>query len=132
MSRIPSLRYLAVGATVNGLGYVAYLVLTVLGFSPYLAVTILLPLSLFAAFRGHARFTFTVEHRDRPMAARYLVVTLIGYVTNLVLLNVLIELLGIPHQLAQLIVMALIVPVMFVILRRVVFTQIVRSEQLLP
>jgi putative flippase GtrA len=132
MSRIPSLRYLAVGTAVNGFGYSAYLVLTVLGLSPYLAVTILLPLSLFAAFRGHARFTFAVEHRNRPMAVRYVAVTLIGYATNLVLLTVLIELLGIPHQLAQILALALIVPVMFVILRRVVFTQIVRWEQPSP
>jgi putative flippase GtrA len=132
MSPIPSLRYLAVGTAVNGFGYGTYLVLTMLGSSPYLAVTILLPLSLFAAFRGHARFTFAAEHRNRLMAARYVAVTLIGYATNLVLLTVLIELLGIPHQLAQILALALIVPIMFVILRRVVFTQIVRSEEPSP
>jgi putative flippase GtrA len=104
----------------------------VLGSSPHPVVTTLLPLRLFAAFRGHTRFTFDVEHHNRLMAARYVAVTPFGYGTNLVLPTMLIELLGIPHQLVQLLVLALIVPVMFVILRRVVFTQIVRSEQPSP
>ncbi len=119
-----SLRYLAVGAAVNGFGYLAYLTLTTVGFSPRMAVTTLFPVSLLAAFQGHAKFTFVTRrssHPKRQAAVRYVLVTFAGYVMNLALLGVLVDLLGVPHQLGQLVALAAIVPISFVLLRRVVF-----------
>jgi putative flippase GtrA len=40
---------------------------------------------------------------------------------NLALLGVLVDLLGVPHQVRQLLALAAIVPMSFVLLRRVVF-----------
>ena len=124
LARLPSLRYVAVGATVNGLGYASYLLLTAFGLSPRVAVTTLLPVSLLAAFQGHARFTFPTDRVtlwDLRAAARYLTVTLAGYAINLMLLSVLVDRFGMPHQLAQLLALAAIVPTMFVLLRHMVF-----------
>ncbi len=123
-NRLPSLRYVAVGATVNGLGYAAYLLLTWFGLSPQVAVTTLLLVSLLAAFQGHARFTFPIDrvtHGGLQAAVRYLLVTLTGYAMNLILLGVLVNRLGVPHQLAQLFAFAAVVPTMFVLLPYVVF-----------
>jgi len=114
----------AVGATVNGLGYAAYLLLTAFGLSPRVAVTTLLPVSLLAAFQGHAGFSFPtdrVTRSDLRTAARYLLVMQMGHTMHMILLDVMVNRLGVPHQLAQLLALTTIVPVMFVLLRRVEF-----------
>jgi putative flippase GtrA len=48
-------------------------------------------------------------------------VTLTGFATSLLRLSVLVDRLGMPHQLAQLLALAAIVPTMFVLLRHMVF-----------
>ena len=115
------LRYLAVGGSVNGAGYLAYLVLTWFGLSPRLAVTVLLPVSLWVAFQLHGRVTFGGSGRDRAAGLRYLAVSLTGYALNIALLTVLVDGAGIPHQIAQLFSVGLIALVMFQLMRRVVF-----------
>ena len=115
------MRYLTVGATVNGAGYASYLVLTLLGLSPQAAVSVLLPVSLFTAFQGHARFTFGSASRDRRTASRYIAVTFAGYLTNLALLTILVDRFGVAHQIAQLVALAAIVPTNFLLLRHGVF-----------
>ncbi len=99
---------------VNSLGYAAYLLLVALGLSPRTAVSVLLPGSMFAAFRSHVRFTFGVGLRDWRTATRCVVVTLFGYVVNLTLLTSLSERLDFAHQVAQFLALAAIVPTMFV------------------
>ena len=115
------LRYVAVGGSVNGAGYLTYLVLTWFGLSPRLAVTVLLPVSLWAGFRLHGRVTFAGGGRDRAAGLRYLAVSLAGYALNLALLTVLVDGVGAPHQIAQLFSVGLIALVMFQLMRRVVF-----------
>lgn len=115
------LRYVVVGASVNGAGYLAYLTLTWVGLSPRVAVTLLLPMSLWAAFQMHARVTFSGSRRNRATALRFLAVALTGYTLNLGLLTALVDGAGIPHQLAQLVSMGLIALVMFRLMRQAVF-----------
>lgn len=115
------LRYGAVGASVNGAGYLAYLLLTSSGLSPRLTVTVLLPVSLWAAFRLHGRVTFALPDQGNASGVKFLALSLTGYVLNLALLTVLIDTVGLRHQLAQLLSIGLIAPVMFQMLRRFVF-----------
>ena len=114
-------RYVAVGASVNGTGYLAYLLLTWAGLSPRLAVTVLLPVSLWAAFQLHGRVTFAGIGRGRATGLRFLAVMLTGYALNLALLTVLVDRVGVPHQLAQLVAIGLIALLMFQLMRRIVF-----------
>ena len=120
-SRQRGLRYVAVGVSANGAGYLAYLVMTWFGLSPRLAVTMLLPVSLSAAFQLHGRVTFGGGGRDRAAGLRFLAVSLTGYALNIALLTVLVDGAGVPHRIAQLISIAVIAPVMFQLMRRVVF-----------
>lgn len=117
--RLP--RYIAVGASVNGTGYVAYLLLTWAGLSPRLTVTVLLPVSLWAAFQLHGRVTFAEIGRGRTAGLRFLAVMMTGYALNLALLTILVDGVGVPHQLAQFVAIGLIAIAMFQLLRRVVF-----------
>lgn len=117
----PPLRYIAVGASVNGAGYLSYLALTWAGMSPRLAVTVLLPVSLWAAFQLHNRVTFPGIGRVRTTGIRFLAVMLTGYALNLALLTILVDGAGVPHQFAQLVSIGLIALLMFPLMRRVVF-----------
>jgi putative flippase GtrA len=114
-------RYVLIGASVNGTGYLAYLLLTGAGLSPRLAVTVLLPVSLWAAFQLHGRVTFVGIGRDRTTGLRFLAVMLTGYALNLALLTILVDGVGVSHQLGQLVSIGLIAPVMFQMIRRFVF-----------
>ena len=114
-------RYVLIGASVNGAGYLAYLLLTWAGLSPRLAVTVLLPVSLWAAFQLHGRVTFAGVGRGRTTGLRFLAVMLTGYALNLAFLTILVDAAGVPHQLAQLGSIGLIAVVMFQLMRRVVF-----------
>ena len=105
----------------TGAGYLAYLLLTWAGLSPRLAVTVLLPVSLWAAFQLHGRVTFAGVGRGRTTGLRFLAVMLTGYALNLAFLTILVDAAGVPHQLAQLGSIGLIAVVMFQLMRRVVF-----------
>ena len=76
----------------NGAGYLAYLLLTSSGLSPRLTVTVLLSVSLRAAFRLYGRVTFAVLDRVNASGVRSLAISLTGFVLNLALLTVLINL----------------------------------------
>ncbi len=122
-----SIRYLIVGASVNGAGYLAYLLLTAVGLTPRLTVTVLLPVSLWTAFRLHGRVTFSVKPSDRTGGLRFLAVMLSGYALNLALLTVLVDVAGIPHQAAQLLSIAVVAPAMFMMMQRLVFPDLVAN-----
>jgi putative flippase GtrA len=117
------IRYLLVGASVNGVGYLAYLLLTAVGLTPRLTVTVLLPVSLWAAFRLHGRVTFSASERQSTAGIRFLAVSLVGYALNLAILTALVDGAEVPHQVAQLVSVALIALVMFRLMRRFVFPE---------
>ena len=105
----------------TGAGYLAYLLLTWAGLSPRLAVTVLLPVSLWAAFQLHGRVTFAGVGRGRTTGLRFLAVMLTGYALNLAFLTILVNDAGVPHQLAHLGSIGLIALLMLQLMRRVVF-----------
>ena len=126
-SRKRGLRYVAVGSAVNGAGYLAYLILTWAGLTPRLAVTGLLPISVWTAFQLHWRVTFKGSARSRQAGLRFAAVSLTGYCLNLTLLFVLVDGAGVPHQLAQLVSIGVIALVVFRLMRHVVFLDSARD-----
>ena len=60
-------------------------------------MTVLLPISLLAAFQLHARVTFAGSMMSSGAALRFLAVALSGYTLNLGLLTVLVDGAEIPH-----------------------------------
>jgi len=128
-TRRRSIRYVMVGASVNGAGYLAYLLLTAVGLTPRLTVTVLLPVSLWAAFRLHGRVTFAASERQSTAGIRFLAVSMVGYALNLAILTALVDGAGVPHQVAQLVSVALIALVMFRLMRRFVFPEPVSAPR---
>ena len=82
--------YAAVGALVNGAGYLASLVLTWAGLSPHCAVIVLLPVSLWAAFQLHGRVTFAGIGCGRTTGLRILTVMLTAYALSILLHAILV------------------------------------------
>jgi len=120
-------RYAIVG-TLNALcGYLIYLLITWLWLDPKVAVSLMYPLGAALGFRSHAKYSF--GHLDRNLAsiARYLVAHLIGYAINVGLLYILVDLLGYPHQLVQLIAIVTVAGVLFILFRYFVFPQTHRT-----
>ncbi|OAJ96179.1 GtrA family protein [Vibrio bivalvicida] len=117
------IRYGIVGLTQNSIGYAVYLLLTlVLALEPKLVVAITYPLGVLISYFGNAKYTFKKKIKDHSMILKYLTSHFIGYVLNLYLLYLFVDKFGFPHQIIQLICVALISILLFLLFKFFVFT----------
>ena len=113
-----------VGISSNLVGYGAYLALAETSLGPKLAVAILYPIGVTVSYIGNRRFTFRYDKGQFfPKGVRYLAVYAFGYFLNLLLINWLVETLGFPHQIVQIIAILLVALTSFVMLRVFVFVR---------
>lgn len=116
-------RYAIVGLTLNVLGYMIYLLVTALGVSPLMTVTIFYPLSVLAGYFAHRRHTF--RHRSQGLEGkvlvRYIAVYVAGYVINATLLEILYQRMGYPHQMVQIAAVFVVAIFLFVAMKLLVF-----------
>ncbi len=113
--------YILVGALTNFLGYALYLLLTYLWGAPKLTMTLLYFVAASIGFFANRKFTFRHNGHITTAVVRYLQVQLAGYLINLVLLLLLVDWLGLAHQLAQAIAIIVVAIFLFVLLRVFVF-----------
>jgi len=92
------MRYGAVGALMNGAGFLVYLAMTSAGMSPRLAMTLLYALGVAVTFAFNRRWTFRHGGAVPGSMARYIATYAIGYVFNLAALYGFSDLAGLPHQ----------------------------------
>jgi putative flippase GtrA len=95
------LRYAIVGAASNLLCYVIYLGLTRLGLGPKLAMTLLYAVGLLQTFVFNKKWTFEHGGSHSKVFFRYCAAYGLGYVINIGVLFILVDLRGYPHQLVQ-------------------------------
>lgn len=117
-------RYVVVGLSLNGIGYLFYLLLTVsLNFNPIRVVAIVYPLSVVLSFLFNRRWTF--NHRGRLGRGFLLFISahLVGYLINLSLLAVFWSWLGFPHTVVQLAAVFIVAACLFVMFRLFVFPE---------
>lgn len=115
------IRYGLVGMFSNLMGYGIYLGITWLGVDPIVTVSMLYPIGAFIAYFGHARVSFSYRGDHVSGLSRYVVAHAIGYGTNILLLYVLSDRLGFPHQLVQVGAIFIVAGLLFVLLRYYVF-----------
>lgn len=115
------LRYGLVGLAANGIGYVAYLIITAIGLEPKLAMTLLYLLGAGIGFLGNRAWTFRDRGRVWPTLWRYGAAHGIGYVTNFLLLFIFVDRLGYPHQFVQAAAILIVALVLFVCFNLFVF-----------
>ena len=85
------LRYALVGIAVNLAGYLVYLLITWLGVSPKITVSLLYPLGALAGYWGNRQLTF--RHRGSLLSSgsRYVMAHCVGYLMNLAILFVFVR-----------------------------------------
>ena len=96
-------RYGIVGLGLNAIGYSLYLFITYVGVEPNLAVAILYPVAVIIGFFGHKKVSFQYKggQTDVPLLSKYIFAYAVGYVLNLVLLEIGHYQLGYAHELVQ-------------------------------
>lgn len=112
-----------VGICSNLLGYCVYLLLVNGGFAPKLAITLLYFTGVFVSFIGNKNLTFRDTNSILSSGSRYVVVYFFGYIVNLLLIFWLVDIMGFPHQIVQLLAIFLVAILLFVLLRRFVFVR---------
>lgn len=115
------LSYALIGALTNLIGYALYLFLTYLWGAPKLTMTILYSVGALVGFLANRRFTFRHEGHIGVAGTRYLLVQLSGYILNLLLLVMFVDLLGFSHQIVQAIAIIMVAVFLFALSRIFVF-----------
>lgn len=114
-------RYVTVGVISNAMLYAAYLALTALGVPPKVAMTVTYAAGIVLSFHMNRRWTFDITLPYGRSLGRYVMLYLSGYVLNYVGLALFSDVLGLPHQLVQITIMALLAAYFFVMFRLWVF-----------
>jgi putative flippase GtrA len=90
-----------IGIITNFLGYVLYLLITFVGATPKLTMSVLYAAGATINFFANKSLTFS--HTGSTMGAgfRYAICYALGYLINFSILAVMVDELGYPHQLVQ-------------------------------
>lgn len=95
------IRYGLIGLGLNGLGYLAYLLITSAGMGHKSAMSALYVLGTTIGFVLNRRWTFQHKGKRSPQFIRYVVTYIFGYLFNLIALIILVDFANLPHQLVQ-------------------------------
>jgi putative flippase GtrA len=95
------IRYATVGLISNTVGFVIYLVLTTAGMEHKTAMTLLYAIGVAQTFLFNKRWSFRHGGMHGPTFVRYCLSYGLGYVINLLVLIVLVDRLGYPHEVVQ-------------------------------
>lgn len=114
-------RYAIVGFISNVIGYLIYIVLTDLGLGPKIAMTLLYGVGILQTFAFNKRWSFRFAGAATPALVRYGTAYALGYVINLLALMLFVDQVGLPHQLVQGIMIAVIAVGLFLLQRYWVF-----------
>ena len=115
------LRYAATGAISNAAGYFVYLVITYFGMSPKYAMSFLYAVGATVGFFGNRRLTFSYKGRIFGSGVRYLIAHALGYLMNLAILIVFVDVFGYAHQLVQAVAVFAVAAFLFVAFKYFVF-----------
>jgi putative flippase GtrA len=115
------LRYGLIGLASNLAGYMVYLLITYLGATPKISMSLLYGVGAAVGFWGNRRVTFA--HCGNPLGAglRYAIAHGIGYFINLAILVVMVDRLGYTHQWVQAIAIFVVAIFLFLAFKFFVF-----------
>ncbi len=95
------LRFATVGVISNILLFLAYLALTKLGMGHKAAMSTLYVVGVMQTFVFNKRWSFKHKGAVPTSLLRYWIVYALGYLLNLSVLMILVDQVGLPHQLVQ-------------------------------
>lgn len=114
-------RYAFVGIASNSFGYLVYLLITSIGATPKLTMTLGYLVGAALGFFGNRNITFA--HRGNLLGSglRYCIAHSIGYLLNLTILAVFVDVYAYPHQWVQAIAIFVVAGYLFVAFKVFVF-----------
>lgn len=113
--------FVLIGLLINFLGYALYIIMTDFWGAPKLTMTALYSAGALIGFFANRFFTFRHDGLIGETGLRYLFVQLLGYLLNLTLLVLFVDLLGFAHQFVQAISIIVVAIFLFVLSRLFVF-----------
>ena len=121
-------RYGLVGIASNFAGYITYLLVTFLGVTPVVTMSILYATSAAIGFWGNKKLTFSHEGNVLSAGIRYILAHCLGYLINLAVLVVMVDRLGYAHQWVQAVAILIVAAYLFVALKFFVFKRAAPSN----
>ena len=94
-------RYAIVGTVINSLGFLPYLFLTSMGFTPKITMTVLYGIGVIIGFYSHKKFTFSYGGSALDSVFRFGITHLLGYLLNLFILLIFVDAYNFPHSIVQ-------------------------------
>lgn len=114
-------RYALVGIVSNSAGYLVYLLITYLGATPKITMTILYGVGATIGYIGNRNFTFTHKGSLLGSSVRYVIAHFCGYFINLVILIIFVDRFMYPHQWIQAIAIFIVAAFLFLAFKVFVF-----------
>lgn len=115
--------YTLVGIASNLAGYLVYLLLTSLGTTPKISMTLLYGAGAAVGFLGNSKLTFAHNGSLPGAGARFVIAHCIGYFINLAILVLLVDKLEYAHQWAQAIAILVVAAFLFLAFKLYVFRE---------
>lgn len=120
-------RYAVVGIASNSAGYLLYLLLTHLGATPKITMTLLYGAGAALGFWGNRSLTFSHKGSLFGSGVRYFLAHSFGYFINLSILAIFVDKLGYAHQLVQVAAIFVVAAFLFLAFKFFVFTDLSAS-----
>lgn len=117
-------RYALVGIVSNLAGYLVYLLITYLGATPKITMTLLYGVGATIGYIGNRNFTFTHKGSLLGSSVRYFSAHFFGYFINLVILIIFIDHFMYPHQWVQAVAIFVVSGFLFIAFKFFVFTNL--------
>jgi putative flippase GtrA len=120
-------RYALVGTTINIAGYLVYLLITFLGVTPKIAVTFLYIAGASVGFWGNRKLAFMHQGSLLGSGVRYIIAHIFGYLLNLAILILFVDMLGYAHQWVQAFAVFVVAGYLFLAFKFFVFPNLSKS-----
>ena len=114
-------RYGLLGLVLNAIGYSVYLLITFLGGTPKITMTVLYGIGATLSFLGNRKLTFSHEGKLVNAGARFVVAHIFGYFINYFILLVAVDIYGLSHQWVQASAIFIVAIFLFIMFRYYVF-----------
>lgn len=117
------LRYGVIGVVVNLAAYLAYLLITYLGGTPKLTMSVIYIITASVSYLGNRKLTFAYQGGVIASGLRFSLAHFFGYLINLAILFVFVDKLSYPHQLVQVCAIVIVAIFLFLSFKLFVFRE---------
>ena len=114
-------RYAFVGIVSNLVGYLVYFLVTYLGATPKITMTLLYGVGAAIGYFGNRNFTFSHTGSLFGSSVRYFIAHFFGYVINLAILIIFVDHFIYPHQWVQAVAIFVVAVFLFIAFKFFVF-----------